>query len=63
MNPLVSLHGDLEQAKGHTLSEGQIDRLWNRWSMTKRLPKWLTPTLRERISNLLVAATTPASTS
>jgi hypothetical protein len=53
VNPLVSLHGDLEMAKGRTLSEGQINRLWKRWSTTKRLPKWLTPTLRERISSLI----------
>jgi hypothetical protein len=59
VNPLVSLHGDLEMAKGRTLSEGQIDRLWKRWSTTKRLPAWLTPALRERISNLMPAKAVP----
>lgn len=40
-------------AKGHTLSEVQIDRLWKHWSKTKHLPKWLTAKLREQISKLI----------
>ncbi len=45
MNSLLVLHGDLETAKGETLSEEQVLRLEHRWRQRvaegRGLPDWV----------------------
>jgi hypothetical protein len=59
-NPLSGLRGDSEIVKGHMLSVTQIDRLWKRWSKTRRLPAWLerVPGLAAQVARRLGLETT-----